>query len=175
MLRIDRGTRNTGDMSKLFAPLLILLASTAIPQPALAADTVFVMRHLQKADGADPPLSAEGASNAQAVANMLAKSGIKAIFATPTRRAMETGQPLAEKLGIKVTPYDPSKPDALAAKVAAMPGAVLIVGHSNTVADLVARVGGKEAVTLTEQDYGTVFVVTHDDGKVSRIEVQPAR
>jgi hypothetical protein len=55
-----------------------------------------------------------------------------------------------------------------------MPGAVLIVGHSNTVPDLVARVGGKEAIALTEQDYGTVFVVTRVDSKVSRIEVGPA-
>jgi broad specificity phosphatase PhoE len=152
--------------------LLALLLAAAFPQSAMAADTVFVMRHLQKAEGSDPPLSPEGAANAQAVADMLARSGITAIFATPTRRAMETAQPLAAKLGLQVTPYDPANPAALAAKIAAMPGVVLIVGHSNTVPDLVARVGGKEAVALTEQDYGTVFVVTHDDGKVSRIEIE---
>jgi broad specificity phosphatase PhoE len=155
-------------------PLLAFLLAAGTPQAALAADTVFVVRHMQKAEGTDPPLSAEGAANAKALADMLAKSGIKAIFATPTRRAMETAQPLATKLGLPVTPYDPAKPDALAAKIAGTPGAVLIVGHSNTVPDLVARVGGKEAVALTEQDYGTVFVVTHDDGKVSRIAVRPA-
>jgi broad specificity phosphatase PhoE len=160
-------------MPKLL-PLLALLLAAGAPQAALAADTVFVVRHMQKAVGADPPLSAEGAANATALADMLAKSGIRAIFATPTRRAMETAQPLAARLGLTVMPYDPGKPDALAAKVAAMPGAVLVVGHSNTVPDLVARVGGKEKVALTEQDYGTVFVVTHDDGKVSRIEVQAA-
>jgi broad specificity phosphatase PhoE len=102
---------------------------------------------------------------------MLAKSGIKAIFATPTRRAMETAQPLAARIGLTVKPYDPSKPDALAAAVAAMPGAVLVVGHSNTVPDLVARFGGKQPVTLGEQDYGTIFVVTHDDGKVTQIKI----
>jgi broad specificity phosphatase PhoE len=153
---------------------LILIAAASLAQPAFAADTVFVVRHMQKAEGTDPPLSAEGAANARALADMLARSGIEAIFATPTRRAMETAQPLAARLGLKVTPYDPAKPDALAAKVAGLSGAVLIVGHSNTVPDLVARVGGKEAVALTEQDYGTVFVVTHDDGKVSRIEVERA-
>jgi broad specificity phosphatase PhoE len=161
-------------MRKFLAVLIAFLAATSIPQAALAADTIFVMRHLQKAEGVDPPLSAEGAVNAQAVAKMLAKSGIEAIFATPTRRAMETAQPLAAKLGIAVTPYDPGNPDALAKAVVGMRGAVLVVGHSNTVPDLVARLGGKEAVTLSEQDYGTVFVVSHDNGKVSRIEVQPA-
>ena len=105
---------------------------------------------------------------------MLAKSGIKAIFATPTRRAMQTAEPLAAKLGMKVTSYDPANPQALVAAVGAISGAVLVVGHSNTVPDLVARFGGRQPVSLTEQDYGTVFVVTHDDGNVSQIKVQQA-
>jgi broad specificity phosphatase PhoE len=106
---------------------------------------------------------------------MLERSGIKAIFATPTRRAIETAQPLAAKLGIAITPYDPRNPDALAKTVGAMPGAVLVVGHSNTVPDLVARFGGKQAVTLTEQDYGTVFVVTPGQGTLSEIKIEPTR
>ena len=88
---------------------------------------------------------------------------------------METAQPLAVKLGIAVTPYDPAKPEALAKAIAAMPGTVLVIGHSNTIPDLVARFGGKQAVTLTEQDYGTIFVVTHDDGNVSEIKIEPTR
>ena len=69
-------------MRKFLTIFAALLAMAMCAQPALAADTVFVMRHLQKAEGADPPLSAEGAANAQAVAGMLEKSGINAIFAT---------------------------------------------------------------------------------------------
>ncbi|HET7604831.1 MAG TPA: phosphoglycerate mutase family protein [Sphingomicrobium sp.] len=162
-------------MRKLLTIVAALLAAAASASPALAADTVFVMRHLQKGDGADPSLSAEGAANAKAVAGMLERSGIKAIFATPTRRAIETAQPLAAKLGIAITPYDPRNPDALAKTVGAMPGAVLVVGHSNTVPDLVARFGGKQAVTLTEQDYGTVFVVTPGQGTLSEIKIEPTR
>jgi broad specificity phosphatase PhoE len=162
-------------MRKCLMLVAALVAALASAQPALAADTVFVMRHLQKAEGADPPLSTEGAANAQAVAGMLAKSGIKAIFATPTKRAMETAQPLAAELGIAVTPYDPNDPAALVKAVAATGGAVLVVGHSNPVPDLVARFGGKQAVALTEQDYGSLFVVTHDDGKVSEIKIEPTR
>jgi broad specificity phosphatase PhoE len=153
--------------------LVSLLLAVAIPHAALAADPVFVMRHLQKGEGVDPPLSAEGAANARAVAEMLARSGIKAIFATPTRRAMETAQPLAARLGLTVTPYDPSKPELLVAAAAKVQGAVLVVGHSNTVPNLVARFGGKQAVTLGEEDFGTLFVVTHDDGKVSEIKIRP--
>ena len=54
-----------------------------------------------------------------------------------------------------------------------IPGAVLIVGHSNTVPDLVARFGGEAGGRrLTDQDYGTIFVVTPDDGKLSEIKIR---
>ena len=72
-------------MRKFFALALALFVAAASSQAVLAADTVFVIRHLQKADGADPPLTAQGAANAQALASMLAKSGVTAIFATSTK------------------------------------------------------------------------------------------
>jgi broad specificity phosphatase PhoE len=160
-------------MRKLFTIFIAFLAACASPQAALAADMVYVMRHLQKGEGADPPLSAEGAANAKALADKLAGSGIKAIFATPTRRAMETAEPLAKRLGIAIAAYDPADPGALVAAVANVPGAVLVVGHSNTVPDLVARFGGKQAVTMSEQDYGTVYAVAEDSGAVTEIVLTP--
>jgi broad specificity phosphatase PhoE len=90
---------------------------------------------------------------------MLKDKGVVAVFATPTRRAMETGQPLAKALGIAVTPYDPSNAAALAAKVAAAGGPVLVVGHSNTVPDLVQLFGGSRPAPLSEQDFGTIYDV----------------
>lgn len=167
--------REVHPMRRFILVSMAFLALATLSQAAVAADRVFVMRHLQKAEGADPPLSAEGAANAQALATMLGKSGIKAIFATPTRRAMQTAQPLAARLGIAVTPYDPANPAALVKTVATVPGAVLVVGHSNTVPDLVARFGAKQAVSVGEQDYGTVFVVTTADGKLRQIKVNAAR
>jgi phosphohistidine phosphatase SixA len=160
--------------NSLMLVFALIVASTAT-QVAVAADRVYVMRHLQKSDGADPPLSAEGAANAQQLARLLAGRGIKAVFATPTRRAMQTAEPLAAKLGISVTSYNPTDPAALVNAVGAIRGAVLIVGHSNTVPDLVARFGGKQPVILSEQDYGTVFVVNRDTGAITEIKVHPAR
>lgn len=156
--------------------LALAIASVAVAsQPAMAASKIYVMRHLQKADGNDPPLSAEGAANAQKLVTILGKRKIKAIFATPTRRAVETGQPLAKALKLTVASYDPRDPAALNKAVDAIKGAALIVGHSNTVPDIVAQFGGEQVGLLADTDYGTVFVVTPGKTKVERIEVAPRR
>lgn len=140
--------------------------------PIVAEKTVYVIRHMQKADGgSDPALTAEGAANAQRLADMLADKKIVAVFATPTRRAMDTAAPLAARLGVPVTPYDPRDTAALAAAIAAAPGGALVVGHSNTVPDLVALFGGAAPAPLTEQDYGSLFAVA-PDGSVTRLEVR---
>jgi broad specificity phosphatase PhoE len=160
-------------MRKILFALTAIAISLSGAQAARAADTVYVMRHLQKAQGDDPPLSAAGAENAQILSARLVKSGIRAIFATPTRRAIETGEPLAKGLGIAVTPYDPRDPAALIAAVNAVPGPVLIVGHSNTVPDIVARLGGTP-VPLGEEDYGTIFIVRPGTKNVEQIDLKPA-
>lgn len=159
-------------MHKLLLAVLAVLGAIAATQPAAAADTVYVLRHLEKAEGADPPLSPEGAANAQILADRFAKSGIKAIFATATKRAMQTAEPLAKRLGIPITTYDPRDPAALVRAVGAVEGAVLIVGHSNTVPDIVARFDGTP-VPITEQDYGTVFVVKPGNAGVEQIVLKP--
>jgi broad specificity phosphatase PhoE len=132
---------------------------------------VYVIRHLQKGVGADPSLTPEGAANAQRLATMLGSKGIVAIFATPTRRTFETAAPLAKALGLEVQPYDPSDPAALAAQVAAAGGPVLVVGHSNTVPELVALFGGAEPAPLSEADFGTLFEVA-PGGTVTTTEVR---
>lgn len=147
------------------------LAAIALPVPARAA-TVYVIRHLERAPGdADPSLSDKGAARAEQLADVLGQAKIKAIFATATRRAQETGAPLAKRLGLSVTTYDPRDVDALAAAAAAADGSVLIVGHSNTVASLVAKFGGAKPTELTEQDYGTLFIVHDGTEQVHRIEL----
>lgn len=156
-------------MQRWLGLLLVALTLGACTAPAAdppsrsvvlaAGKTIFITRHMQKAEGEDPSLSDEGAVAAQTLAHRLANEGISAIFATPTRRAMETAAPLSKLSAVPTTRYDPRNRDQLVALVAKAQGSVLIVGHSNTVHDLVARFGGVPPAPLTEQDYGTVFMV----------------
>ena len=167
-------------MKSVLAALLLMLSTLATPlaataqplQASIRVDApVFVIRHLQKGEGADPSLTAEGKANAMRLASVLKGKGIKAIFATPTRRAMETGEPLANALGLKVTPYDPSNVAALASAVRSAAGPVLIVGHSNTVPELVALFGGARPAPIADDEYGTLFEVA-PDGKVTSTVVR---
>lgn len=146
----------------MFRAILLCTAFLAGPACASAVDqeqTVYVMRHLPKAEGSDPPLTPTGAAQAAVLADLLADRGIKAIYATSTRRAQETAAPLASRLGIGVQLYDPKDPGALVSSVRKAKGNALVVGHSNTVPDLVTRFGGTAPAAMTEQDYGTVFIV----------------
>lgn len=154
----------------------LAFALSVMSAPVLAADTVYVIRHLQKAAGDDPPLTAEGAAGAQKLSEILASRKVSAIFATQTKRAMQTAEPLAKRLHLSIEAYDPKDPSALADKVAKMKGAALIVGHSNTVPELVAKVGGKQPAPLADSDYGTVFVVRAGSSDVEQIQLQaPAK
>jgi broad specificity phosphatase PhoE len=162
--------------SAVKACLLLVFAALAAPLQATGPDSgqsqavrssksVYIVRHFQKGEGADPSLTVEGAANAQRLAAALKDKGVRAIFATATKRAMESATPLAKQLGLKVTPYDPADPAGLAAEVTAAGGAVLIVGHSNTVPALVELFGGARPAPIADTEYGTLYEV-EPDGRV---------
>ena len=157
-------------MKKCVIAALVLVAAF-LPATLSAAGTVYVIRHLEKATGDDPSLTPKGAARAEQLAQVLAQANIKAIFATPTKRARETATPLATQLGVPISDYNPRDVDALAAAVAAAGGSVLVVGHSNTVVALVAKFGGDKPTELTEQDYGTLFIVHSGTSQVNRIQL----
>lgn len=142
------------------------------PQPVQrTAKQVYILRHLPAGDGADPGLTAAGAAQATLLASQLSNAGIVGIFATPTHRAQETAAPLAAKLGIAVTSYDPRAPETLVSAALAAPGNVLIIGHSNTVPDLIARFGGAAIQPLGERDFGTIYRVNPGSAAVQQFKL----
>ena len=170
-------------MRLVFSPIAVAflaMASATVAAPVPATPQVhpvathypiFIVRHMQKDEGADPSLTAEGAANAELLAAMLKGKGIAVIFATPTRRAMETAAPLAKLLGIPVTPYDPAEFGLLATRAAAAGGPVLIVGHSNTVPYIIEYFGAARPGPIGDNDYGTVFDV-EPGGRVTTVPIR---
>ncbi|HEY0086504.1 MAG TPA: phosphoglycerate mutase family protein [Allosphingosinicella sp.] len=160
------------------AVALLILAGCATTDAtgagASGAPVFYVMRHLQKStNGSDPALSAEGATNAvRAAAWFEGRAKPGAIYVSTTRRARETAAPLAAKLGLTPIEYDPRDTPGLVARVRAESGSVLVVGHSNTVPDIVAALGGARPEPLADSDYGSIWTVAGEGGATARFELQ---
>lgn len=155
-----------------FAALLLFAACACATKPAEPpAPSWYVMRHLQKAQGPDPALSTEGAANARKLASRFDDDRPTAIYVSTTKRAAETAGPLAAKLGITVKTYDPGDTPGLVARVRSEPGTVLVVGHSNTVPDIVAALGGVRPGDMAETEFGDIFRVRRD-GSVERLRLE---
>jgi phosphohistidine phosphatase SixA len=144
---------------------VVLLASVEI----CAGQTVFVVRHAERADAGtggatmmatDPDLSEAGRARAESLAVALKDAGITAIFSTEYKRSLQTAAPLAKALGVTVETVSSKDPASLVAKVKAVKGSALVIGHSNTVPDVIKRLGVDTPLKLGETDYDNLFIVT---------------
>lgn len=149
--------------------VLALFAAVAHAEPSL----VIVVRHAEKATDPkdDPALSPRGERRAQQLAEVLADARVSAILTTQYRRTQLTAAPTAKHFGLTPTVItarreapDAHVPEVLAA-IKAHNGVVLVVGHSNTVPEIVAGLSHTRPKAMCEGCYSDFFVVsTSDDG-----------
>lgn len=147
-------------MSFKFRACLAPLLALALLAPAAATaepNMIYLVRHAEKATGKDPALTVQGQERAGNLAAMLGRAGIAHIFSSTTTRTRQTAQPLARQVGLVVQEYDPAAPAALVDKVRALDGAVLVVGHSNTLAELVRRFGGEPGPDIGDDEYDRLY------------------
>lgn len=151
----------------IFLALAVLLPGMALAEPS----AIYLVRHGEKASvGKDPALTPQGQQRAHNIATILHRTGIQAIFSTPTARTLQTAQPLAQKLGLKIEHYDPATPKALVDKVRSLHGPALVVGHSNTLPELVRLFGGEPGADIADDEYDRLYQLTASpDGAVRTI------
>jgi len=130
-------------------------------------NTFYIVRHAEKATAeknmsSDVPLTEAGQQRAIALKNLLAKKKIHYIFSTQTIRTTSTAKPFAELTGITIQPYSPKDTvDQFISRLKAIrKGSVLVVGHSNTVDDLVNKLMGQNLLTdLPDTEFDNLFIV----------------
>lgn len=141
-----------------FLPFLLI----ACNRPAF-----YIVRHAEKATAAanmssDVPLSETGRQRAIALKNVLAAKHIAFIFSTATIRTTSTAKPLSELMNIPIQFYSPKDTvDRFVARLKSIKkGNVLIVGHSNTVDDLVNKIMNQNLLTdLPDTEYDNLFII----------------
>ena len=134
----------------------------------------FIVRHAEKEGSAammlsDPPLTAEGEKQAQDLRQFLKDKSIKTIYSTNYARTIATAEPTRKLFGVNLKIYDPRKNNELAEELKKLQdGNVLVVGHSNTVDDIVNGLMGNVVMKdLDEGEYGNIFIVTKKGGSFS--------
>lgn len=145
----------------------VLGVATAV---SAADQVIFVVRHAERADapGAqpppgmmanDPPLSAAGTERAKRLAALLASADVKHIFTTELMRTKQTGAPLAEAMKVTASVVSGRDVAAVAAQIRGAAGNVLVVGHSNTVPEVLKQLGVTQPIAIGDGEYDNLFVV----------------
>jgi phosphohistidine phosphatase SixA len=153
---------------------LVLALTTTVT----AQDVVFVVRHAERADAGmkggmkDPPLSPEGEARARRLASMLRSADVEHVFASQFKRTQQTAQPLAAAEHIETTVVTAKDIDALTKQLSATKGASLVVGHSDTVGDIIKALGVREEVTISDDDYDNLFVVVRVGGEAKLVRLR---
>lgn len=161
---------------RVLASLLVaLFAGLALaadpPEPTPAKGLILLVRHAERppldAPGDDPSLTDAGKARAERLATAVASYGVRAIYVTRFRRTQETAKPTADRLGL--TPIVESDTNELVQALKARGNeAVLVVGHSDTLPDVIAAFGGS-AVAIDDDDYDDLFVLVPATGAVTRL------
>jgi broad specificity phosphatase PhoE len=156
-------------MMKRFAFCFFL--ASALLSTATAQSTIFVVRHAEKADATkDPDLSEAGRARAEALAKTLRDANITAIYATEFKRTQQTAAPLAKALGLTVTVLPAQDSAALIATLRALKGNALVVGHGDTIPNLIKALGVSEPINIADNDYDNLFVlVLHEKPQLIRL------
>ena len=146
-----------------------------VPQEEFKPITVYLVRHAERADEPrqDPPLTEKGSARSQDLARILANANVKAIFTSQFLRTKQTAEALAKQTNVPVTSIslslNPSNSRMISEQSTAEVAnqilerggeSVLVIGHSNSIPDVIKMLGGDVTPVIDEKKYDDLFVVT---------------
>src|SRR6266487_3603305 len=147
---------------KALALVVLLFVSGPIVS---AQPVVVIVRHAEKAanGGNDPDLSSSGHARAEALARILKDSGITAIFTSEFKRTQETAAPTATSAHVTPTVVAAKDTAGLVAKLHQLNGNALVVGHGDTIPNIIKALGINTPIDIPDADYSELLIVTLGD------------
>lgn len=158
-------------------PLVLILLISCKPAKYV------IVRHGEKAivtkdssgyTPANPPLSEAGKVRAIVLREELKNDRVSHIFSSNYFRTISTAQPLADQKRMTIELYSPSKDslDSFLARLRAIKkGTVLVVGHSNTVDDIVNGLTGEKKIAgdLKDSEYDNMYTIRKRKNKMELV------
>jgi Phosphohistidine phosphatase SixA len=158
--------------------IIILIFSLSL---ASCSHSYYIVRHAEKAETTDSvsmnmqndlPLSEAGKVRALVLKDLLDKKNIDYIFSTNTVRTRSTAKPLSDAVGVPVQLYSQDTINSFIQRLKSIEsGNVLIVGHSNTVDDIVNLLAGRTKIPgdLKETEYDNLYIIKYTNFLGKRI------
>ena len=147
---------------KALALFLLVFVSVSM---AAAQPVVVLVRHAEKAanGGKDPDLSSAGRARSDALARILKDSDITVIFTSEFKRTQETAAPTATSVYVAPTVVAAKDTAALVAKLHQLNGNALVVGHGDTIPNIIKALGINSPINIPDDDYSELLIVTLGD------------
>lgn len=126
---------------------------------------IYVLRHTEKSsyDESDPDLSEYGVDHAKYWKSVLQHIKFDRIYTTDFKRNIKTAAIISKDSGVKTEIYHPMSFEVLKFINKIKGQKVLIIGHSNTIPDMVNRIIGESKYPpMNHKNYNTLHLVTID-------------
>jgi broad specificity phosphatase PhoE len=135
--------------------------SAATPLPGVK--TIIVVRHAEADStqhGGDPVLSADGRTRSLELARTLADTPLHSVYTTHYQRNRQTAEPLPRHAGEKPTVIDDVAETLRALRAEPWGATALVIGHSNTVPDLIRGLTGQALPADEPVVFDRMWIVT---------------
>ena len=146
------------NQNRIIGVLALLL--TLVGSPAWS-QTIYLVRHAEKVDESrDPALSLQGRKRAVDLAFHLRDAEIKKIYVTEFQRTQKTAEVLATQMKVAAQILPAKDIQKLVAMLKTETGNTLVVGHSNTLPDILKALGATNVVPVADNEYDRLVLLT---------------
>jgi 2,3-bisphosphoglycerate-dependent phosphoglycerate mutase len=144
----------------LIASLLLINSQTYALSQTLNSKHIILIRHAEKS--LNGGLNNLGKKRAKKLSYILRNSNISKIYSTDYLRTIQTVTPLSKRYSLPIIKYDSIDDiiDYIKIDMAVDDNkSILVVGHSNTIPELIYRLGGPSLEEIPEEQFDNLFIL----------------